>query len=412
MKMLKIIFISLMCVLAKASTAQAVDVNELVKKEAEYILQCQFMEHNDSAYGALNNIFGKPTWVVPRENALALLGLVYAWGVLKDPLYIERAELAAEYLLKVQSEDGAWYNQYSYVTPGDPNNPQNTEALAKSPTQTAEVMLALNRLGYRPLRYEAMKRAAKYLISCQKQGGNGYLLGGGKDADGSYRFWRWASDNAFSYQALKVAQLWALTKRQVGFSKVCAQAAERIIKGINKWLYIRDSKSADYGVWHRVIDEKNIPVEPNHHDWINYAPQMLDLAAEGVNNPRVGEWIKRNLQQSDGACVWDDADFKTRKSPGYSFQAVLCWRDLQQQAYYENALDWAQESGLWQITADGNGAAGGWIDWVEENTQKANWWERFIDTSFYAITAYSTGYNFQVIPEEVEISYKKQERNK
>jgi hypothetical protein len=43
--------------------------------------------------------------------------------------------------------------------------------------------------------------------------------------------------------------------------------------------------------------------------------------------------------------------------------------------------------------------AGGWIDWVElEPTvgRQADRWQRFIDTSFYAIAAFNGGYDFRV----------------
>lgn len=366
--------------------------------EADYILSCQFMDETNPAYGCINNVYGEPTWVVPRENAMAILGLIMAKSILGDDTYFTRTQLAAGYLCKVQDVDGAWYNQYSYITPGDPNNLNNKEAWAKSPTQTAEVMIALYKLGYKKERYLNMRNAARYLMECQKNGGNGYLLGGGKDPDGVFRNWRWASDNSYAYQALKAAELWAFLSKDYPFARICSSAARKILYGINNTLRVKDPIHPDYGVWYRVVDENNQPIDPWYHDWINYAPQMLDVPATGVNKTIVGDWIHTKLQKDDGACVWDDSMYINRKSPGYSFQATLCWRDLSQPNYYELALHWALGSGLWQIEPDANGIQGGWIDWVEEGGSTASWWERFIDTSFYAIAAYNGGFNFSIIP--------------
>ncbi|OGF21532.1 hypothetical protein A2Y83_03065 [Candidatus Falkowbacteria bacterium RBG_13_39_14] len=106
-----------------------------IRKEANYILSCQYAANpNNPAYGAINNARGKPNWISPRENALAILGLLIASEKLDNAIYKERAELAADYLIRVQDLDGAWYNQYSYTTPVDPANPKNIKALWKSPT--------------------------------------------------------------------------------------------------------------------------------------------------------------------------------------------------------------------------------------------------------------------------------------
>jgi hypothetical protein len=112
------------------------------------------MNPGNRAHGAINNIEvgGGPTWVVPRENAMAILGLIVASEVLEERLYLDRAQLAADYLISIQDpSDGGWYNHYSYTEIVD---------YEKSPTQTAEVMIALYKLGYDPLRYEAMKKGA------------------------------------------------------------------------------------------------------------------------------------------------------------------------------------------------------------------------------------------------------------
>jgi len=403
------IFVSLSAVLLTSCAclyAQDYQFTELVQTEAAYILQCQYTSDPASvAFGAINDVQGDPTWVVPRENGMAILGLVMASELLKDSSYKERAQLAADYLVRVQDSDGAWFNQYNFVQPGS-GNPDDTESLSKSPTQTAEAMLGLHALGFQAQRYPAIKKGAKYLIACQKNGGNGFLLGGGKAPDGSFRSWRWASDNAYAYQALKAAEVWALMQNDFRFAIRCSDAARKILKGINETLYIKNPYDPDFGVWYRAVDQDNAPVEPLHHDWINYAPQMVNLPCRGVNHPRVGKWIHRILQRENGACVWDDYAFTSRESPGYTFEAVLCWRKLGQAQYYIPALNWALDSGLWQVDPDENAVPGGWIDWQDSaNSLKANWWERFIDTSFYAIAAYNGGYDFTVVPAFLRIGY-------
>ena len=125
---------------------------EKIRLEADYILQCQHVIFNDPSYGAINTVFGPPTWVVPREMAMAILGLIIAADVLNEHLYREMAQLAAGYLERVQDDDGAWFNQYHDAEPGDHKNLSNEFALSKSPTQTAEVMIAFYQLGYQASR--------------------------------------------------------------------------------------------------------------------------------------------------------------------------------------------------------------------------------------------------------------------
>ena len=94
--------------------AQDYTFRELAETEAGYILKCQFIDENSPASGSINDIYGGPTWVVPRENAMAILGLLVAGDVLENDTYRQRAQLTADYLVKVQDKDGAWYNQYNY----------------------------------------------------------------------------------------------------------------------------------------------------------------------------------------------------------------------------------------------------------------------------------------------------------
>jgi hypothetical protein len=336
---------------------------------------------------------------------MAIFGLVFSGELLNDPIYKECAQLAADYLIRVQDSDGAWFNQYNSASPGS-GNADDAESLSKSPAQTAEVMLALNALGFEGSRYSAMKKSARYLMDCQKNGGNGYLLGGGKAHDGTFRSWRRASDNSYAYQALKAAEVWALTANDFRFAIRCSEAARRILKGIDETLYIKNPYDPDFGVWHRMVDQDDQPVEPGHHDWMNYAPQMLNLPCRGANHPRIGRWIHRVLQKENGACVWDDHGFQTRESPGYTFEAVLCWRRLSQSQYYIPALNWALDSGLWQVDPDGQAIAGGWIDWNDSaHNLRADGRKRSIDTSFYAIAAYNGGYDFTVVPAFLRIGY-------
>jgi hypothetical protein len=376
---------------------------EDIEMEANYILSCQYINLGNPGHGAINNISGDPTWVVPRENAMAILGLITASEVLNNSLFFERAQMAADYLISIQDPtDGAWCNQYSFSSVVDS---------AKSPTQTAEVIIALYNLGYTPARYDAMRQGAQYLMTCQDTANIGGfdhgLLGGGKDASGIYYTWRWASDNAYAYWAIKAAEFWATIENDAEFTAQCAESAENILEGINTYLY-----NPATSVWHIAIDGDGTSMDnpdlPAPHSalasWINYAPQMLDVPAIGVNSPLVGDWIRDTFQQVDGSCIgyaWESGEPKTRKYPGLSFQASLCWYDTGHLTEAENALLWAEESGLWQTSPDGNGITGGWKDWREISPVEgltADWWLRFIDTSFYSIACLNGGYNFQIDP--------------
>jgi len=361
-----------------------------IRMEGDYILSCQYTDDSSSnAYGAINNIHGAPTWVVPGENAVAIMGLVRASEILGDDLYKQRANLAADYLARVQAPDGGWYDQYSYA---------NIANQSESLRHTAEVMIAFDKLGYSTARYQTMKDAATFLLSCQnpvnKGGVDDGLVGGGKDSSGNYHTWRWASDNAYAYQALMAAARWAKIYGDDGDVQKYKTAADRIKNGLETVLL---ASSGDH--WVRVIDSNdNIVTGEDRSDWISYAPAMLDVPVEGVDAQRIGDWIHVTLQDANNALVWDDTLYPQRESPGYSFQAMLVWLDTGQNSYAQYALEWAVNSGLWQTTTDGNGIEGGWIDWVE-NGNKAAWWDRFIDTSSYFIMIKSGGYDFSPVPE-------------
>ncbi len=370
-----------------------------IEKEAQYILSCQYIkEPKNPAYGAINNVYGAPTWVVPRENAMAILGLIVASEILNNKSYLERANIAADFLLRIQdSSDGAWYNHYnctdSYI---------KIEDYAKSPTQTAEVMIAFYKIGYNHSRYNSMKSGAQYLIENQKVKNKGGiddgLLCGGKDANGQYHSWRWTHDNAYAYWALKAAESWAIIESDLPFASECNDSARKILSGINETLYQKDIK-----VWHIAIDKNGTPLKNPHlgscldnanvyPSWIQYAPQMLDLPAKGVNEKKVGEWIIKTFNSSCIGCLGYDCENKTlskREYPGYAFQAALSLFDTGDASYANSAVKWAENSGLWNTTH------GGWIDWNEfESGNKADDWKRFIDTSFYAIASWNGGYDF------------------
>ncbi|RZB32935.1 MAG: hypothetical protein AEth_00281 [Candidatus Argoarchaeum ethanivorans] len=404
----KIIAVILIVVLAlSVGTASAWTKEEKMKIEADYILSCQYIKDpQHPAYGAINNVYGDPTWVVPRENAMAILGLIVASEALNDTSYLEQAQLAADYLIKIQDQsDGAWYNHYNSAIDGG----IKVEDYAKSPTQTAEVMIVFYKLGYDPNKYNAMKNGAKYLMECQKvvnKGGiDDGLLGGGKDANGQYHGWRWTHDNSYAYQALKAAEAWATVEGNASFASECADSAKEIINGINTCLY-----DSDIGVWRIAIDENGNPrknphlsclgadVDP-HPSWIQYAPRMLDLPVEGVDSPVVGAWINKTFRPENSSCMGcigydcEDGGLKTRKYPGFAFQAALSWFDTGNISDAETAIQWAETSTLW------NQIHGGWADWIEiepDGNKKAEYWKRFIDTSFYAIASWNGGYDFEI----------------
>ncbi len=380
---------------------------ELVKIEADYILRCQASDPEDPSYGAINRRAGRPECVVPAENALAILGLLKAEEIYPGNGYAQNAVSTAAYLVRVQDADGAWYNQYHWTEPGDLAGSE--QSLSKSPYQTAMVVIGLYNAGFDSERYSAVKKAALYLISCQGRGGNGLLVGGGKDASGNYSAYRFSSDNAAAYQALKAAETWALTAGEIRNALYYSRAARRILEGIDGILYVADKSDPDFGVWRRCVDGSDMPVEPGFHDWLNYCPQLFDVPARGVNEPVVGDWIYRTLRDGSGACFRDDSGGRYRLSPSASFKASLCWMDTGRAEYMIDALNWALDSGLWLTGPVCDAVAGGWLDWktsgVESSQTSADCADRFIESSFYAISAYNGGYDFNVVPGYLRVSY-------
>src|SRR5689334_13391236 len=99
--------------------------------EFQHILNCRVAAPSATAYGAINDLWGAPTWIVPGEMAIAAL-------VLDRGGYAAQARAAADYLVRIQEPDGCWRNQYAGTVWTDGN---------RYARQTAEVMMLLGRLG-------------------------------------------------------------------------------------------------------------------------------------------------------------------------------------------------------------------------------------------------------------------------
>lgn len=338
-----------------------------ISGEAAFIRSTQFLSPGHPADGAFNDVPGAPTWVVPREMGVAMLGLLrVANAVGGEEAAADRAavERAADYLVRVQRADGSWADQYDHAV---------VVVASSSPTQTAEVMIALGQAKPTPQRVEAIRRGADWLLAAaspaNKTGpyADDGLVNAGMAADGSWnKGWRWASDNAFAQKALDVAAV------ATGDAKY-ARAATRIREGLNT---MRDPATP---TWWRHVDGAHQPsAEPA--DWIQYAPAFV-LAVRP--NATLGQWVDGTLGRAGGAVAWESRDGPDagRLSPGYAFQACVIWRASGMGARCDAAIAWADASGL-------HDANGGWIDWTEPATgARAPSWQRFIDTSAYAIAA-------------------------
>lgn len=370
------------------------DLNEKIKLEADYLVACQYLNPGDIAHGAINDVHtptAPPDYVVPRENGMAILGLLKAYEVLGDVTYLQRANLSMDYLVRVQEVDGSWRDEYDYRTPPG--------SLSKSPTQPAEVMMAMYMLGYRDDRYNSMKNAAQYLFLCQNHGYQQKLICGGKDENGNLSDWNWITDNSYAYWALLAARGWALVKGETSFAQECADAAADILYGINNYF----KNSFDVWWWQVVDNWGNSFNNGDIIDWLNYTPRFLDLPASGVNNSALGEWIHTTFQEpsGNGGCLWGERH-PNQEYPGMSFQAAFSWFDLGQNDYANSAINWAENSSLWQLIPDENGILGGWVDWINLNDPavRAGSWERYVDTSFYSIGSWLGGYDFTVFDNE------------
>ncbi len=101
--------------------------------------------------------------------------------------------------------------------------------------------------------------------------------------------------------------------------------------------------------------------------------------------------------------------FRLRKYPGFALQAALSWFDTGHTANADAAIAWAETSGLWRATPDPvNHVKGGFVDWIEVTPAPGltpDVWDRYIDTSFYAIASWSNGYDFGFSAQESVLAH-------
>jgi hypothetical protein len=329
--------------------------------EFQHILNCQVAVSASPAFGAINDLWGAPTWLVPGEMAVAAI-------VLARGGFTTEARRAADYLVLIQNADGSWCNQYAGTVFTDGN---------RYTRQTAEVMMLLGRLGGYSA---ALARADGWLASQQltatKTGADDGLVGGGLDATGTPLTDRWTSDNGFAVLAFDAAGDHA--------------ARDRVVAGINAHLVNGDH-------WFQTIDAAGTTTDGTY-GWINFAPAFLTLSSFGVVMPAgVAAGMASRLQQPSGPDAGAVREFEAgpKYMPGIGFQASIAWRALGHVAEADAHTAWAANvSGLWTTSPDGNGDAGGWVDWtLTAGGGTANWWERFIDTSAYAIMV-ANGWSF------------------
>lgn len=341
-----------------------------LESEARYIISTQ---NPDS--GAFNNVFPGDgwTWISPRENAIAIIALLRLYNSTQNEEYHAPAIKAVNYLASIQAEDGSWFNQYANSEPSDD--------LGKSPTHAAEIIIALGHLEFSESLLPMMAKAADYLLQCQdvvnKGGIDDGLICGGKDSNGNFVTDRWTQDNAFAYQALRTATDWCKQSTDSNYQGVAndyQHAAERILSGINEYLF-----DPELGIWHRNISLDGTP-NNQQFEWGNYAPAMLGVPAE-FDPQLVAKWIHDTFQTDSGGLIQNTGDGSHKVSPGFTLQAIIAWQLLGQTEYIPQALEWLLNSGLHENE-------GGWVDWViPESGERADDWEKFIDTSGYFILA-------------------------
>ncbi|MEK7767395.1 MAG: hypothetical protein AAB368_14290, partial [bacterium] len=280
---------------------------------------------------------------------------------LSRSVYGAQARRACDYLVRIQNADGSWCNQYGGTIATDS---------AKYTRHTVEVAIALAKVGgYAP----ALARARDWLLNLQdpavKHGDDDGLVAGGYDGAGTVQEDRWTSDNAWAVLAFDLAGATA--------------ARDRVVQGINARLV-----SGDH--WVQKTDKNGVTSEGTF-GWINFAPAFAALARLGVTYPAgLAAGVRARLAETGGPAggAVRELEAGPKYMPGIGFQASLAWNELGATAFTDEHTAWAQGSGLWQATADGNGDTGGWIDWTfSAGGGQANWWERFIDTSAYYIFA-------------------------
>lgn len=326
--------------------------------EYGHILACQYTSSTHPADGAINNVWGAPTWVVPGENA------VVAW-VLHKGGYTAQARRTADYLSRIQNPDGSWNIQYSGTVSVDSN---------RHARHTAQIMFLFGTLGG----YGAqMAKADAWLASLQttavKGGADDGLIGGGYDAGGTPIGDRWTSDNAYAALAFNASKNFA--------------ARDRVVAGINNLL-----RTGDHWALYRTPGGVNVDPTPVGFGWIQFAPAFLNLRPLGVVfPPGIAAGIRNRLMEPSGPNAGAVLEFSrsTKWMPGIGFQASVAWRAVGDTASIAAHTAWAENvSSLWQVVPDGNGDTGGWIDWsLTVNGTQAPGWQRFIDTSAYYLMA-------------------------
>jgi hypothetical protein len=326
--------------------------------EFQHILACQYTSATHPADGAINNVWGGPTWVVPGENA------VVAW-VLHRGGYTAQARRCADYLARIQNPDGSWDIQYSGTVSVDSNRH------ARHAAQIMHLFATLG--GYATPLANAHRWLHGLTLTTTKGGADDGLIGGGFDAVGTPLGDRWTSDNAYAALAFHVYGDFA--------------TRDRVVAGINSLL-----RSGDHWVRYRTAGGVNVDPDPVNFGWIQFAPAFLNLRSLGVVYPAgLAQGIRARLMEPAGPDAGAVREFGDGPlwMPGIGFQASIAWRALGDQPSITAHTAWAENvSGLWQTTPDGNNDIGGWIDWTNTATgADAPGWQRFIDTSAYYIMA-------------------------
>ncbi len=282
--------------------------------ELQHIINCQVTDPQDIAYGAINNVWGEPTWVMPGEMAIAAYVLFKAG-------YVENARIACDYLVKIQNTDGSWCNQYDHLTATDTN---------KYSRHTAEAMILLGTVGG----YDAaLQKAKQWLLTLQdtanKSGRDDGLICGGQSNYGTYFSDRWTSDNSYAALAFHLAGDYA--------------ARDQIVYGINQYLLDED-------YWFQKISSSGTQ-QAGTFCWINFAPAFMNLDRFGVRYPAdLAKVIREKLQFTKGPNKGAVREYKgsQRLMPGIGFQASLAWQDVGALNYYNEHLVWAENvSRLW-----------------------------------------------------------------
>lgn len=334
-------------------------VNQMsVSMELSYILKCQNQRHGQGHTGAINNVYpaGGFSWIVPSE--VAVVGYT-----LLELGQVAAAIQAADYLARVQLDDGAWANQY------DETGPSSAARHTRHTVQPVMFLGALHSRGHRDY-LSNLRKAHAWMVSRFDQS-SGLMKGGvGEYGDEGDSFW--LSDNA--YLVIAWHRLGDFQRR------------DATVTAINQY-FLHKAGSA----WHPHLGPDLRPVSAPF-GWIDFAPAMLDLAAFGVVYPAgLAERIQRELQLREGPDAGavverHAAPGQGKLMPGIGFQASLAWRDLGDlgTAAAASHQEWVEKrSGLWKTQEDEEEVTGGWVDWRDEAGPEAPDWQRFIDTSAY-----------------------------